>query len=145
MGPGGAPDLQTLIAGMRNGKPQLDAAVSAGGFRPHEHARLRAGALSQRTDTQAITTPTGMPYGEAGALRAGAAGSTAAADADAERHRHSAPTQRPAEPVTHGADAGPGADSSILRQPGQPATGGAFPRRLPALLPPTRRGCCSSC
>lgn len=28
MGPGGAPDLQTLIAGMRNGKPQLDAAVS---------------------------------------------------------------------------------------------------------------------
>ena len=28
MGAGGAPDLQTLIAGMRNGKPQLDAAVS---------------------------------------------------------------------------------------------------------------------
>jgi hypothetical protein len=27
MGAGGAPDLQTLIAGMRNGKPQLDAAV----------------------------------------------------------------------------------------------------------------------
>ena len=27
------------------------------------------GALSQRTDTQAITTPTGMPYGEAGALQ----------------------------------------------------------------------------
>jgi len=28
MAPGGAPDLQTLIAGMRNGKPTLDAAVS---------------------------------------------------------------------------------------------------------------------
>lgn len=28
MGAGGAPDLQTLIAGMRGGKPQLDAAVS---------------------------------------------------------------------------------------------------------------------
>jgi hypothetical protein len=40
MPPGGAPDLQTLIAGMRNGKPQLDAAVLSRRLpTPHEHAR----------------------------------------------------------------------------------------------------------
>jgi hypothetical protein len=83
------------------------------------------GALSQRTDKQAINTPTGLPYGEAGALRR-PAGGAAAATPTPNVIDLAAPTQRPGEPVTHGADAGPGADSSILRQPGPPATGGAL-------------------
>lgn len=90
------------------------------------------GALSERTDKQPLRAPTGMPYGEAGALL------------DAQRQAPlpdsgpatqltplNAPSARTTEPVTHGADAGPGADSSILTQPtGQPATGGAISQAL---------------
>jgi hypothetical protein len=84
------------------------------------------GALSQRTDTQAITTPTGLPYGEAGQLRSAQQAAPLPATPTPNVVDLGAPTQRPNEPVTHGADFGPGADSSILRQPGPPATGGAL-------------------
>ena len=84
------------------------------------------GALSQRSDTQAITTPTGMPYGEAGALRAAQQAAPLPATPTPNVIDLAAPSQRANEPVTAGADAGPGPDSSILRQPGPPATGGAL-------------------
>jgi hypothetical protein len=84
------------------------------------------GALSQRTDKQAINTPTGLPYGEAGALTAAQQAAPLPATPTPNVIDLAAPTQRPDEAVTHGADAGPGADSSILRQPGPPATGGAL-------------------
>ena len=84
------------------------------------------GALSQRTDTQAITTPTGLPYGEAGALRSAQQAQPLPATPTPNVVDLAAPSQRGKEPVTHGADLGPGADSSILRQPGPPATGGAL-------------------
>lgn len=41
------------------------------------------------------------------------------------------PSQRPGEPVTHGADRGPGADSSILTAtPGAPNTGGVLSQAI---------------
>lgn len=88
------------------------------------------GALSQRTDTQAVTTPTGMPYGEAGALAQAQQAAPLPATPKPNIIDLGAPTQRPGEPVTHGADFGPGADSSILRQPGPPATGGALSQAI---------------
>lgn len=106
------------------------------------------GALSQRTDRQPISVPTGMPYGAAGAMAQaeqaaplpqdpslGAAGADAVAQAAQQGQPQGpqisapptldTPSQRPNEPVTHGADSGPGADSSILNAtPGAPAAGG---------------------
>lgn len=84
------------------------------------------GALSRRSDKQAISTPTGLPYGEAGQLEAAQQAAPLPQTPAPNVIDLGAPTQRPDEPVTHGADAGPGADSSILRQPGPPATGGAL-------------------
>jgi len=84
------------------------------------------GALSRRSDTQAISTPTGLPYGEAGALRSAQQAVPLPQTPTPNIIDLGAPTQRPGEPVTHGADAGPGAGSAILRQPGPPATGGAL-------------------
>lgn len=107
------------------------------------------GALSQRTDVQPMSVPTGMPYGQATAMAqaeqaapmAGTPGTpAAAADAVAQAAAPpgpqpppllSQPSQRPGEPVTHGADKGPGGDSSILSQtPGIPATGGALSQAI---------------
>lgn len=85
------------------------------------------GALSQRVDKQPLRAVTGLPYGDAGALMAQQQGAPMAQQpaAPAPQIPFGAPTQRPGEPVTHGADAGPGSDSSILAQmPGPPAAGG---------------------
>lgn len=105
------------------------------------------GALSQRTDRQPMSVPTGMPYGQAGAMAqqeqavpmaatpnipAAAANAVAAAGAPGPQPPPmlSEPSQRPGEPVTHGADAGPGAGSSILTAtPGAPA-GGAISQAI---------------
>lgn len=104
------------------------------------------GALSQRTDLQPMSVPTGLPYGQAGALAQAeqaapmpqdpasqASTAQAASFAQAVQAGPPAPSapptldqgsQRPGEPVTHGADAGPGAGSSILTAtPGLPAGG----------------------
>jgi hypothetical protein len=88
------------------------------------------GALSQRTDTQAISTPTGLPYGEAGALTQAQQQAPLPQTPKPNIIDLGAPTQRPGEPVTHGADAGPGAGSQILRQAGPPATGGALSQAI---------------
>lgn len=85
------------------------------------------GALSQRTDRQPMRAVTGLPYGDGQALMQQQAGAPMAATPKADVVGFDVPTQRPDEPVTHGADAGPGADSSILSAtPGPPATGGAL-------------------
>lgn len=89
------------------------------------------GALSQRTD-QPIRQVTGLPYGAAGDLVAQQQGAPmAATPATPPVTPLHAPSERPQEPVTHGADAGPGADSSILTAtPGLPATGGAVSQAI---------------
>lgn len=99
------------------------------------------GKFSARTDRQPMSVPTGMPYGDATAMHqaeqaAPMAGAPQAADIPAAQvgspqpptatppPPFGSPTQRPSEPVTHGADLGPGADSSILTTPiGAPAGG----------------------
>lgn len=110
------------------------------------------GALSQRTDmSQPVRVPTGLPYGQAGALaqqeQASAVAqdpsvpASAAATAPAQSPVQAmgaqppadlnTPSQRPGEPVTHGADSGPGADSSILTaRPGLPAGGGQISQAI---------------
>lgn len=90
------------------------------------------GALSQRVDKQPMRAPTGLPYGDAqklmGVEAAAPMAQTPSIDPPLSLH---APTTRPDEPVTHGADAGPGADSSILTQPtGVPNTGGAVSQAI---------------
>lgn len=84
------------------------------------------GALSQRVDKQPLSAPTGMPYGAQGDLLNAERGAPmAAAPPMPPPPTLDQPSQRPGEPVTHGADAGPGANSSILSsRPGPPATGG---------------------
>lgn len=81
------------------------------------------GALSQRTDggptdTQAAQYVSGLPYGEGQALMATqqSADMSAApqAPASAPIVPLNAPTQRPDEPVTAGADAGPGPGMASL-------------------------------
>lgn len=107
------------------------------------------GALSQRTDRQPMSVPTGMAYGQASAMAqaeqaapmagtpampAGAVNAVAAAGGPPGPQAPPTldqPSQRPGEPVTHGADAGPGADSSILTaMPGAPATSGALSQAI---------------
>lgn len=89
------------------------------------------GALSQRVDKQPMRAVTGLPYGDAGQLMAQqAAAPMAATPSIPLPPQLHAPSARPNEPVTHGADAGPGADSSILTQPGPPATGGAISQAI---------------
>ena len=91
------------------------------------------GALSQRTDggpgsTQAARYISGLPFGEgqqmmdlqqSAPMAASAAPSQAATAGGAPAPAANvvplnAPTQRPNEPVTHGADVGPGPDMSSL-------------------------------
>lgn len=77
------------------------------------------GPYSQRTDKQPIRNPGGLPYGDNQALKAmeQAAPMQAAPQLPPTPivpiH---APTQQPAQPVTSGADRGPGPDSSVLTQ-----------------------------
>lgn len=89
------------------------------------------GPMAQTTG-QPMRPVTGLPYGDAGKLMAqqAAAPMSASPSVPPPPPLH-APTQRPGEPVTHGADAGPGADSSILNaMPGPPATGGAVSQAI---------------
>lgn len=79
------------------------------------------GALSQRTDggpadTQAARYVSGLPYGEGQAMMEmqQSAPMAASAPAPAPIVPLNAPTQRPQEPVTAGANAGPGPDMSSL-------------------------------
>lgn len=88
-----------------------------GGYRkPNNPAPVSGpGAKSQRTDggpadTQAAKYVSGLPYGEGQAMMETqqAAPMAAAAPAPAPIVPLNAPSQRPDEPVTAGADAGPG-------------------------------------
>ena len=84
------------------------------------------GALSRRTDTQAISTPTGLPYGEAGALaEAQRQAPLPATPAPLPITDLDAPTARPNEPVTAGAPFGPGPGPEALSTAavGRPAGG----------------------
>lgn len=89
------------------------------------------GPLSQRVDKQPLRAPTGMPYGEQGALldaqRQAPLPETPAPDITAL----DAPTARPNEPVTAGAPfgPGPGPEALSMRSPGQPA-GGAISQAI---------------
>jgi hypothetical protein len=85
------------------------------------------GALSQRTDKQKMHADRPALRGGRALTQAQQAAPLAATPTPNVIDIAAPRTQRPGEPVTHGADAGPGADSSILRQPGPPATGGACP------------------
>lgn len=78
------------------------------------------GPFSQRTDqaqqaTQPTRVPTGLPYGQNQALRAieQAAPMQAAPPPPSVTPIH-APSELPGQPVTSGADLGPGPDSSVL-------------------------------
>lgn len=107
-----------------------------GGYRKPTHSAPVSGpgALSRRTDGQVKAVPTGMAYGDHQALMqqestapmsadpstptpnipAPAGGSGAPAQAGPPLVPIGAPSQRPNEPVTHGADIGPGAGPEVL-------------------------------
>lgn len=69
---------------------------------------------------QAQSVPTGMPYGQADALRAiEQAAPMQAAPALPPATPIHAPTELPGQPVTAGADRGPGPDSSALTSAAQ--------------------------
>lgn len=83
------------------------------------------GALSQRTDKQPLSAPTGMPYGERGQLidmqrAAPMAAAPPSTPPPVELHQ---PSQRPSEPVTAGAASGAGPGPEALA-PGQAANFG---------------------
>lgn len=105
------------------------------------------GPLSQRTDRQPISVPTGLPYGDAQQLHATEAAAPMQATPSVPSMQLSAPgagggappppppmindpSHRPNEPVTHGADYGPGADSSILTQSTAPPVGGVVSQAI---------------
>jgi hypothetical protein len=120
-----------------------------GGYRKPEHPASVSppGHLSKRTDggpAQAISTVPDQPYGAqseqaneqrvapmAGQAPMPHAASPAAAPQDPgmapayQGGGFNAPSERPGEPVTHGADAGPGAGPEVLSapQPGAQPTG----------------------
>lgn len=94
------------------------------------------GALSKRTDGQPLRTPTGMGYGEAGALeqlqRAAPLSATPGGDtpvptaggggaAPVNVTGFGEPTQQPGTPVTAGAALGPGPGLEALGLPQQPS------------------------
>lgn len=77
------------------------------------------GPYSQRTDKQPIRPVTGLPYGEGQAIVAqqqAAPMSQTNTTPPPEAVPFSAPSSRPNQPVTAGADKGAGPDSSILAQ-----------------------------
>lgn len=77
------------------------------------------GPYSQRTDRQPVREPGGLPYGENQALRQQqqAAPMAQAPTPPPAITPLSAPSARPDQPVTSGANAGPGPDQSILGRP----------------------------
>jgi hypothetical protein len=86
------------------------------------------GAMSQRIDKQPMRDVTGLPYGDAGALRSQQQGAPMAAQPQVPTPSITplhAPTARPDQPVTAGAAAGEGPGPDVLNQraPGQPAGG----------------------
>ena len=116
--------------------------MAAGGYqKPSNPAPVSGpGAMSQRTDggpTQSAKYMSGLPYGQGqaqmqqqtSAPMAGnpvAAAAQVSADGAAQAPQTPPvtglfePTQRPDEPVTHGMDFGPGADSTALGTPNLP-------------------------
>ena len=113
------------------------------------------GALSQRTDgnapSQAARYVAGGDYGSGGLMGVqngapmAASGAPGAAPAVASQQGMPAqeqapvtqltqPTERPGEPVTAGADVGPGPDSSALRLPPSSTMGGASAKQVVAGL-----------
>jgi hypothetical protein len=76
------------------------------------------GPYAKRTDRQPVRDPGGLPYGENQALRQQqqAAPMAQAPAAPAPATPFDAPTARPGQPVTAGANAGPGPDQSVLGQ-----------------------------
>jgi hypothetical protein len=92
------------------------------------------GALSQRVDRQPLRAPTGLPYGEAGALMAA---QRSAPLPEAPRPSPvnitglDAESARPGQPVTAGAPAGPGPGPEVLSTAtGRPAAGGPISQAI---------------
>ena len=85
------------------------------------------GALSQRTDQQPMRDVTGLPYGDAGKLMEQQAGAPMAQTniPPVPVTGLGAPSERPSQPITAGADAGAGPGSEVLNSAstGQPAGG----------------------
>jgi hypothetical protein len=84
------------------------------------------GPYSQRTDKQPIRDPGGLPYGENQQLRQiqqSAPMAQTNATPPPAAVGFDAPTNRPGQPVTAGADAGagPGSEALSARAPGLPA------------------------
>lgn len=84
------------------------------------------GPYSKRTDKQPVREVTGLPYGEGQAIQAQQQGAPMAqtdGTPPPEPVPFTAPSSRPNQPVTAGADAGAGPGSEILTQraPGAPA------------------------
>lgn len=83
------------------------------------------GQYSQRTDKQPVREPGGLPYGDNKALREQQQAAPMAQSAPPPSAiPFNAPTNRPDQPVTAGADAGLGPGSEVLgqRQFGAPAS-----------------------
>lgn len=120
--------------------------MASGGYRtPTNPAPVSGpGALSRRTDGQAVRPVTGLPYGENQDLNtqqaaAPMAGTTAGQPVPPLVALPSmtpdlyAPSDRPDEPVTAGASVGPGGGPEILGPPRMPA--GPTQQRLAGLMP----------
>ena len=91
------------------------------------------GAMSQRTDIQPMRAPTGLPYGEAGALMQAQrqAPLPESGPQTTPPPTLAEPTQRPGQPVTAGAAAGPGpGPEALMPQPQGMPTGGAVSQAL---------------
>lgn len=93
------------------------------------------GAMSQRVDKQPMRAPTGLPYGEAGALMDAQRQAPMSATPQAPSIPVTgldAPTAQPNQPITAGAPvgAGPGPEALSTAFAGPPATGGAVSQAL---------------
>lgn len=92
------------------------------------------GPMSQRTDVQPQRTPTGLPYGEAGALteaQRAAPLPESGPSAAPPPPKLSEPTANPGQPVTAGAALGPGPGPEALApQPVGMPSGGAVAQAL---------------
>lgn len=89
------------------------------------------GAMSQRVDKQPMRAPTGMPYGEAGALMDAQRAAPLPTTPTPNITGLDAPTAAPGQPVTAGAAFGPGPGPEALSTAavGQPA-GGAISQAI---------------
>jgi hypothetical protein len=79
------------------------------------------GPYSQRTDKQPIREVTGLPYGEGQALTEQQQSAPMAQAPRPAPVPFNAPTTRPDQPVTAGADRGPGPSSAVLGMRPRPA------------------------